>query len=149
MSTVDSQLLVCSSAIVEDFYIQILRKEAKPGELVWIGKISVVVLALVATDMVSNPDSKVLDLVAYVWGGFGAAFGPIVILSLFWQRMTKNGALVGMITDALTVIIWKNLSGGMFELYEILPGFVFCAITVILVSLLDRSPSREVKQIFT
>ena len=148
MSTVDSQLLVCSSAIAEDFYKQILRKDAKPGELVWIGRISVVILALIATGMASNPDSKVLDLVAYAWGGFGAAFGPIVILSLFWKRMTRNGALVGMIVGATTVIIWKNLSGGMFELYEILPGFILCSIAAILVSLLDKTPSREVKKIF-
>ncbi len=149
MSTVDSQLLVCSSAIAEDFYKQILRKKANPRELVWIGRISVLVLALIATAMASNPESKVLDLVAYAWGGFGAAFGPIVILSLFWKRMTKNGALSGMIVGALTVIIWKNLTGGIFELYEILPGFVLCFLVTILVSLLDKTPSREVKKIFT
>jgi sodium/proline symporter len=148
MSTVDSQLLVCSSAIAEDFYKQILRKEAKSKELVWIGRISVVVLAIVATSMASNPESKVLDLVAYAWGGFGAAFGPIVILSLFWKRLTRNGTLVGMILGALTVIVWKNLSGGLFDLYEILPGFILCALAAIVVSLLDKSPEDEVNKLF-
>ncbi len=148
MSTVDSQLLVCSSAIAEDFYKQILRKEAKPRELVWIGRVSVLVLALVATSLASNPDSKVLDLVAYAWGGFGAAFGPIVILSLFWNRMTRNGALVGMIIGALTVIVWKNLTGGFFDLYEILPGFIFCALAAIIVSLMDKKPSDEINTLF-
>ncbi|MFO7728397.1 MAG: sodium/proline symporter PutP [Desulfonatronovibrio sp.] len=148
MSTVDSQLLVCSSAIAEDFYKQILRKEAKPQELVWIGRISVLVLALVATSMASNPESKVLDLVAYAWGGFGAAFGPIVILSLFWRRLTRNGALVGMIVGAVTVIVWKNLSGGFFDLYEILPGFIICAIAAVIVSLLDKAPEDEVNELF-
>jgi sodium/proline symporter len=148
MSTVDSQLLVCSSAIAEDFYKQILRKEAKPRELVWIGRVSVLVLALVATSLASNPDSKVLDLVAYAWGGFGAAFGPIVILSLFWNRMTRNGALVGMIVGALTVIVWKNLTGGFFDLYEILPGFIFCALAAIIVSLMDKKPSDEINTLF-
>ncbi len=148
MSTVDSQLLVCSSAIAEDFYRQILRKEARPQELVWIGRVSVVILALIAASMASNPDSKVLDLVAYAWGGFGAAFGPIVILSLFWKRLTRNGVLAGMIVGAVTVIVWKNLTGGLFDLYEILPGFILCAAAAIGVSLLDREPAQEVKKLF-
>ncbi|MFW5932032.1 MAG: sodium/proline symporter PutP [Desulfohalobiaceae bacterium] len=148
MSTVDSQLLVCSSAIAEDFYRQILRKEARPQELVWIGRVSVVILALIAASIASNPDSKVLDLVAYAWGGFGAAFGPIVILSLFWKRLTRNGVLAGMIVGAVTVIVWKNLTGGLFDLYEILPGFILCAAAAIGVSLLDREPAQEVKKLF-
>jgi len=148
MSTVDSQLLVCSSAIAEDFYKQILRKEAKHHELVWIGRISVIVLALIATSLAANPDNKVLDLVAYAWGGFGASFGPIVLLSLFWRRLTRNGTLVGMIIGAVTVIVWKNLSGGFFDLYEILPGFILCALAAIVVSLLDKEPSAEVQAQF-
>jgi len=148
MSTVDSQLLVCSSAIAEDFYKQILRKEAQRNELVWIGRFSVIALALIATSIASNPDSKVLDLVAYAWGGFGASFGPVVILSLFWKRMTRNGTLAGMIVGALTVIIWKNLSGGLFDLYEILPGFIFCTIAIIVVSLMGKEPSRETQAQF-
>ena len=148
MSTVDSQLLVCSSAIAEDFYKQILRKEAKRQELVWIGRISVIVLALIATSLAANPDNKVLDLVAYAWGGFGASFGPIVLLSLFWRRLTRNGTLAGMVVGAVTVIVWKNLSGGFFDLYEILPGFILCALVAIVVSLLDKEPSAEVQAQF-
>ncbi len=148
MSTVDSQLLVCSSAIAEDFYRQILRREAGQKELVWIGRISVLVLALVAASMAANPESKVLDLVAYAWGGFGAAFGPIIILSLFWKRLTRNGTLAGMVLGALTVIVWKNLTGGLFDLYEILPGFILCSGAAILVSLLDTAPSAPVKRLF-
>jgi sodium/proline symporter len=148
MSTVDSQLLVCSSAIAEDFYKQMLRKEAKRGELIWIGRASVIVLALIATMVASNPESKVLDLVAYAWGGFGASFGPIVVLSLFWRRMTRNGTLVGMVVGAITVIVWKSLSGGIFDLYEILPGFILCAAFAILVSLADSEPPESVKRQF-
>lgn len=148
MSTVDSQLLVCSSAIAEDFYKQILRKEAPQKELVWIGRVSVLILALIATSLAADPDSKVLDLVAYAWGGFGAAFGPVVILSLFWRRMTRNGTLAGMIVGAVTVIVWKNMTGGLFDLYEILPGFLFCALTVIIVSLLDKAPGKSVTEVF-
>jgi sodium/proline symporter len=148
MSTVDSQLLVCSSAIVEDFYKQILRRKAKRRELVWIGRFSVIILALIATSLAANPESKVLDLVAYAWGGFGASFGPIVLLSLFWRRLTRNGALAGMVTGAVTVIGWKNLSGGLFDLYEILPGFLLCALAAIVVSLLDKEPAAEIQAQF-
>jgi sodium/proline symporter len=144
MSTIDSQLLVCSSAIAEDFYKQILRKNAGQKELVWISRIAVLVIALIAILLASNPNSKVLSLVAYAWGGFGAAFGPVVILSLFWKRMTRNGALVGMILGALTVIVWKQLKGGVFDVYEILPGFILCSLGIIVVSLLDKEPSEEI-----
>jgi sodium/proline symporter len=86
--------------------------------------------------------------VAYAWGGFGASFGPIVLLSLFWRRLTRNGALAGMVTGAVTVIGWKNLSGGLFDLYEILPGFLLCALAAIVVSLLDKEPAAEIQAQF-
>ena len=89
-----------------------------------------------------------LGLVSYAWGGFGAAFGPVIILSLFWRRMTRNGALVGMILGAVTVIVWKQIEGGIFDMYEILPGFILCAVGVVVVSLLDKEPSAEVVGIF-
>jgi sodium/proline symporter len=148
MSTIDSQLLVCSSTIAEDFYKQILRKEASQNELVWISRIAVIVIALIAILLASNPDSKVLGLVSYAWGGFGAAFGPVVILSLFWRRMTRNGTLVGMILGAVTVIVWKQLKGGIFDMYEILPGFILCTLAIVIVSFLDKVPSQEVVGIF-
>jgi sodium/proline symporter len=148
MSTIDSQLLVCSSAIAEDFYKQILRKDAHQNELVWISRIAVLAIALIAIWLASNPDSKVLELVSYAWGGFGAAFGPVIILSLFWRRMTRNGALVGMILGAVTVLVWKQLEGGIFDMYEILPGFILCTLAIIIVSLLDKEPIEEVVSIF-
>jgi sodium/proline symporter len=148
MSTIDSQLLVCSSTIAEDFYKQILRKDANQTELVWISRISVLAIALIAILLASNPDSKVLGLVSYAWGGFGAAFGPVIILSLFWKRMTRNGTLVGMILGALTVIVWKQIKGGIFDMYEILPGFILCTIAIVIVSLFDKEPSKEIVQQF-
>jgi sodium/proline symporter len=90
----------------------------------------------------------VLDLVAYAWGGFGAAFGPVIIISLFWKRMTRNATLTGMVIGALTVIVWKNLSGGMFDLYEILPGFILCSIAIFVVSLLDKEPEPAIQKQF-
>lgn len=148
MSTIDSQLLVSSSAVAEDFYKAILRKNASERELVWVGRISVAVIALIALMLAMNPDSKVLDLVSYAWGGFGAAFGPVIILSLFWKRMTRNGALAGVIVGALTVVIWKPIEGGIFDLYEIVPGFVLGWIAIMLISLIDREPSQEIQEEF-
>ncbi len=141
MSTLSCQLLVCSSAITEDFYKGFLRPYASQKELVWVGRFMVLLIALIAIWLAGNPDSLVLGLVAYAWAGFGAAFGPVVILSVFWKRMTSAGALSGMIVGALVVVLWKN-SG--INLYEIVPGFIACFITIIVVSLAGKEPSTEV-----
>ncbi len=142
MSTVDSQLLVCSSAIVQDFYRGLFRSQAGQKELVRGGRLAVIAIALLAVFIASDPKSRVLELVAYAWAGFGAAFGPVVILSLFWKRMTRDGAVAGIIAGAVTVIVWKHLEGGIFDLYEILPGFIFCWAAVVGVSLLGRPVQR-------
>ncbi|PWG63850.1 sodium/proline symporter PutP [Sediminicurvatus halobius] len=147
MSTIDSQLLVSSSAVAEDFYKALLRPEAGDLELVWVGRIAVAVIALIALLLAMNPDSTVLGLVAYAWGGFGAAFGPVIILSLFWRGMSRNGAIAGIIVGAATVVIWKQLSGGMFDMYEILPGFILCALTIVVVSKM-APPSGAVTEQF-
>ncbi len=148
MSTVDSQLLVSSSTIAEDFYKKMIHKEAKQKHLVWIGRLSVVGIALIAVLLASNPESSVLDLVAYAWGGFGAAFGPVIIFSLFWRRMTRNGALAGIVSGAATVIFWKQLEGGLFDMYEILPGFIISSMACLLVSLVDKKPDTKIDRVF-
>lgn len=148
MSTADSQLLVTSSAITKDFYKVLLRKKASEKELVWISRFAVIGVAVIAYIIGLNPESSVLRLVAYAWAGFGATFGPLVILSLFWKRMTLKGALGGIIVGGVTVIAWKQLSGGIFDLYEIVPGFILSVITIIVVSLLDKEPSREIAEEF-
>lgn len=136
MSTADSQLLVASSAVAEDFYKGVFRPEASEGELLWTGRIAVVVIAVIAFAFAADPDSKVLDLVAYAWAGFGAAFGPAIILSLYWPGMNRAGALAGIVTGGVTVIAWKQLAvaGGIFALYELLPGFLLSAIAIVTVS---------------
>ena len=143
MSTLSCQLLVCSSTLTEDFYKSFLRKNASQKELVWVGRLMVLLIALLAIWMAGNPESKVLGLVAYAWAGFGAAFGPLIILSLFWKRMTLNGAFVGMVVGAVTVIAWKNYMGDT-GLYEIIPGFILAALSIVIVSLLDKAPSHDV-----
>ncbi len=128
MSTVDSQLLVASSVIAEDFYKGLLRTEADGKELVWIGRISVVVIALIAFWLAANPDRMVLELVAHAWAGLGAAFGPVIVMSLFWGGMSRAGAAAGMIAGGVTVLVWNPLEGGLFEVYEILPGAILAAL---------------------
>ncbi|WP_406945541.1 sodium/proline symporter PutP [Halobacillus sp. SY10] len=141
MSTIDSQLLVSSSALAEDFYKALFRQNASEKELVWVGRAAVAGIALIAVLLAGNPDSTVLGLVSYAWAGFGAAFGPVIILSLFWKGITRNGALAGIIVGAVTVVVWADfLSGGIFDLYEIVPGFILGGLVAILVSLAGQPP---------
>jgi sodium/proline symporter len=144
MSTADSQLLVSSSALAEDFYKAILKKDADGAELVWIGRGAVVLIAILALLLALNPDATVLSLVSYAWAGFGAAFGPAILLSLYWRRMNRSGALSGIVLGGLTVVIWKQLSGGIFDLYEIIPGFILATLAIIVVSLLTAEPEQIV-----
>ena len=128
MSTADSQLLVASSVVAEDFYKGLLRPDADQKELVWIGRFSVIAIALVAMWLAADPDRMVLDLVAHAWAGLGAAFGPVIVMSLYWPAMSRAGAAAGMIAGGLTVLIWQPLEGGLFDVYEILPGAIFAAL---------------------
>jgi len=146
MSTLSCQLLVCSSAITEDLYKAFFRKHASQRELVWVGRLMVLVVALVAIALAANPDNRVLGLVSYAWAGFGAAFGPVVLLSVMWSRMTRNGALVGMIIGAVTVIVWKQFA--WFNLYEIIPGFIFATLGIVVVSLMGKAPSKTMIERF-
>ena len=141
MSTLSCQLLVSASAMTEDLYKAFLRKDASQKELVWVGRLMVLGIALIAVVIAANPESKVLGLVAYAWAGFGAAFGPVVLFSVTWSRMTRNGALVGMLTGAIVVVVWKEFIG--LGLYEIIPGFMLSALAIIVVSLLDKAPSAS------
>ena len=101
---------------------------------------------MIAIVIAADPTSKVLGLVGYAWAGFGAAFGPVVVLSLLLPRMTRNGALAGMLIGALTVIVWRN--GGWFGLYEMVPGFLLATVAIILFSLMDKAPSTRMQQDF-
>ena len=157
MSTLSCQLLVCSSAITEDFYKGFLRKHAEQKELVWVGRVMVLAVAVIAILIAADPESKVLGLVSYAWAGFGAAFGPVVIFSVLWKRITAYGALSGMIAGALTVVAWAEWvkkpalaahDTGLLTLYEIVPGFIACALVTVLVSLIDKVPSGAIIERF-
>lgn len=144
MSTADSQLLVSSSALAEDFYKQVIKRDATSEQVVRVGRIGVILISITALVLAMTPDSSVLGLVSYAWAGFGAAFGPALVLSLYWQRMNRNGALTGIIVGGLTIVIWKQLSGGIFDIYEIVPGMILSTISIIVVSLLTAEPEKEV-----
>jgi sodium/proline symporter len=146
MSTLSCQLLVCSSALTEDFYKAFLRKHASQKELVWVGRLMVLLIAVIAIAIASNPENRVLGLVSYAWAGFGAAFGPVVLFSLLWKGMTRNGALAGMIVGAVTVVVWKQL--GWLGLYEIVPGFILASLAIVVFSRLGSAPSASMKQRF-
>ena len=139
MSTISSQLLVSSSSLTEDFYRLFLRKAASEREAVMVGRVSVLLVALMGIAIASNPDSQVLGLVAHAWAGFGAAFGPMIVLALTWKRMTGAGAVAGLVVGAAVVIVWivagwdKSFLGGP-GVYEILPGFVASWLAIVLVS---------------
>lgn len=154
MSTISSQLLVSSSSLTEDFYRIYLRRDAGQTELVTVGRICVLVVALVAIWLAYDPDNTILGLVANAWAGFGAAFGPVVILSLTWRRLTRNGALAGILAGAVTVLFWiyaPVLESGATPssfLYEIVPGFLLGGLAAILVSLAGQRPPDSVIRTF-
>jgi sodium/proline symporter len=114
----------------------LFRRNAGRAELLWVGRSAVLGIAALAFVLALDPDSTVLGLVSWAWAGFGAAFGPAIILSLYWPRMTRNGALAGILVGGVTVILWKQFAhlGGVFELYELLPGFLLSALAIVLVS---------------
>lgn len=148
MSTIDSQLLVSSSVLTRDIYHALLRKEASNRELVWVGRATVIIIAVIAWYISTDKDSSVLQLVAYAWAGFGAAFGPLIILSLYNPNITRLGAIAGMLIGSVTVIVWKQLEGGIFDLYELLPAFVAAWASILIFSSLGPKSSHESKAIF-
>ncbi|MFV0293444.1 MAG: sodium/proline symporter PutP [Paracoccus sp. (in: a-proteobacteria)] len=149
MSTVSSQLLVASSSLTEDIYHMVFKRDASDRELVMIGRLAVLLVGLIAVVIASDPDSQVLGLVSNAWAGFGAAFGPLIILALTWKRMTGAGAVAGLVVGTVTVILWiatgmnKSFMGA--GLYEIVPGFIAAWIAIVVVSRMtpDRGEYRE------
>ncbi|MGE9268983.1 MAG: sodium/proline symporter PutP [Verrucomicrobiales bacterium] len=143
MSTISSQLLVSSSSLTEDFYRLFVNKKPSDKQLVLIGRLSVLVVGILAALISGDPESQVLGLVSNAWAGFGAAFGPMIILALVWKETSGTGALAGMITGAATVIIW--IASGLNEstgLYEMIPGFILATLATVIVSKFTHSPGE-------
>ncbi|CCQ12495.1 Proline/sodium symporter PutP (TC 2.A.21.2.1) @ Propionate/sodium symporter [Pseudoalteromonas luteoviolacea B = ATCC 29581] len=154
MSTISSQLLVSSSSLTEDFYKIFLRPKASDQELVFVGRVSVALVAVLAIYLAYDRNSTILDLVSNAWAGFGAAFGPLVIISLMWSRMNFYGALAGMVSGAGTVLFWiyapLTIDGQSLSsfLYEIVPGFIVATVAIVVVSLLTPPPRQEILDTF-
>ncbi|MEE4282181.1 MAG: sodium/proline symporter PutP, partial [Pseudomonadales bacterium] len=150
MSTISSQLLVSSSSLTEDFYKTFVRRAASQKELVLVGRFSVLAVSVVAILLAFDRSASILSLVSNAWAGFGAAFGPIILLSLFWRRFNKQGALAGMITGALVVLFWIyvpiEIAGRSLpdHIYEIVPGFLSATLAAVIVSLLTSQPESAV-----
>ena len=154
MSTVSSQLIVTTSALVEDIVGGVGVKLGDVAKL-WGGRIGVLVVSVIAVVLALDPDSSVLALVAFAWAGFGSAFGPIVLLSLFWRRLTMAGAAVGMVAGAVVAFVWgqfePDVAIGLFgeqHLYEIIPGFVTCLVLAVVVSLITPQPPVKAMEEF-
>ena len=151
MSTADSQLLVASSSFTSDIYKPVFRKNASDKEVLWVGRAVVIIVSVVAFFIASNGGKgaqAIMNMVENAWGGFGAAFGPVIILSLFWKKTTYKGAVAGVVGGAVTDILWLIFLTAKTGIYEILPGFVVGLVCCIVASLLDKNPSPEALAIF-
>lgn len=154
MSTMSSQLIVSSSALIEDIARLIFKTKLNERILAWLGRLAVLAIALIAVSIAFDSESTILELVGFAWAGFGAAFGPLILLSLFWRKLTNVGAIVGMISGAVVAFTWGTfLEGGIFDLYEIVPGFLINLVLAVVVSLAThRADSRsdlEIQKEFT
>lgn len=143
MCAADSQMLAASSAITEDIYRSIFRRNASQRELVWIGRVTVALIAVVAIIIAGGRTQSIMELVAFAWAGLGATFGAAVVFSLFWKRCTRNGVVVGMLLGISTVLLWRFL-GLHTWMYELLPGFLMSSLGILIVSLLDKAPAAEI-----
>lgn len=140
MSTIDSQLLVSSSALTEDFYQKVIKRNASEKEVLFVGRLCVLIISLIALLLALNPKESILKIVAYSWGGFGASFGPVVLASLFSRKTTWYSALAGMISGTVTLIVWKQIGLSVY-LYEIAPGFL---VNCLVIFLLNRiTPQKD------
>ncbi|MBQ4528342.1 MAG: sodium/proline symporter PutP [Clostridia bacterium] len=164
MSTADSQLLVASSSFTSDIYKPLIRKQASAKELLWVGRIVVIIVAIVAFFIASSKGeaaAAIMDLVSNAWALFGAAFGPVILLSLFWKRFTYKGAIAGIVAGSVVDIFWLMADKiritfdsattyviDTTAIYELLPGFIAAFIAAVIVTLIDQKPSREVEAIF-
>ncbi|MBQ6863796.1 MAG: sodium/proline symporter PutP [Clostridia bacterium] len=151
MSTADSQLLVASSSFTSDIYKAVFRKNASNKEILWIGRLVVMIVAVVAF-FIANSEGKgaqaIMNMVENAWGGFGSAFGPVILLSLFWKRTTYKGAIAGVVTGAVVDVVWLLTLSSSTGIYEIVPGFIAGFIACLAVSLLDKNLPAEVVAIF-
>ena len=142
MSTASSQLLVAASSVSKDLYATLFKKDMDEGSLVWVSRVTVAITTAIAIFLAIDPNSSVFGLVSCAWGGFGSAFGPLILFALFWRRMTRQGAIWGMISGGVADLFWYYMKqagfGGIFAVYEIIPGFIISSAVIIIVSLMTK-----------
>lgn len=143
MSTISSQLLVSSTSLIEDLYLVFNKKTPAERTLIYFSRTAVVVVSVIAGALAVSPRDSILDLVGFAWAGFGAAFGPLVLLSLYWRRLNTAGALAGMITGAVVVFVWDSTSLGDV-IYEMVPGVITSLVVTVVVTLITKPPRQEV-----
>lgn len=151
ISSSDSYLLIAASAVSQNLYRGIAKKDATEGQVMWCSRITLVVITIIAMVIAWNSDSTVFGITSFAWAGFGAAFGPLMLMCLFWKRTTYQGAVAGMIAGGAMVFIWKLLIkplGGIFAIYELLPAFLFSLIVIVVVSLCTAKPSETINAEF-
>lgn len=147
MSTISSQLIVTSSALIEDLYKAVFKSDASDARYVLFGRAAVFIVSIVGLVLAWAKSNTILKLVSFAWAGFGASFGPIILLSLYWRKLTAVGAISGMVVGAVTVIFWGN-SALSETVYEIIPGFILNVIVTVIVSLLTYKPNKEIDREF-
>lgn len=151
MSTADSQLLVASSSFTSDIYKPIIRKNASETEVLWVGRIAVIIVAVIAYFIAASKGSgaqAIMNLVENAWAGFGSSFGPVILLSLFWRRFTYKGALAGVIGGAVVDVLWLMFLSSSTGIYELFPGFIAGFVCAVVATMLDKSPNEEVTALF-
>ncbi len=149
MSTISSQLIVTSSALIEDLYKAIYKTDGTDKQYVFLGRMAVLVVSLIAMVLAWPNNESILKLVSFAWAGFGGAFGPIILLSLYWRKLTAKGALFGMVAGAIVVGVWGNIPALTGTLYEIIPGFIVCLLVTYFVSLATYKENKEIEREFT
>ena len=151
ISSSDSYLLIAASAFAKNIFQGVAKKNATDKQVMWVTRITLLAIALIGIVIALDENSVIFSIVSFAWAGFGATFGPLMILSLFWKRTTRAGAVAGMVGGAGMVFLWKLVlkpMGGMFGIYELLPAFIFSAICIVVVSLLTKKPSAEIEADF-
>ncbi len=151
ISSSDSYLLIAASSLAKDLYKGVIKKDATDKQVMWITRITLLIIAIIAMLFALDEDSIIFKIVSFAWAGFGATFGPLMIFSLFWKRVNKAGAIAGMLGGASMVFFWEYVLtpiGGVFAIYELLPAFIFSSILIVVVSLLTKEPSKEIQEDF-
>jgi sodium/proline symporter len=151
ISSSDSYLLIAASSLAKNIYQGLLRKEASDKDVMWVSRITLLVIAFIAVLIALDDESVIFAIVSFAWAGFGATFGPLMLFSLFWKRINRAGAVAGMLGGGSMVFIWKLVVrelGGIWDIYELLPAFLFSCILIVVVSLLTEPPSTELQAEF-